>query len=83
MWNIILRSLEACYEGSWPTHDRTTVEYDTNSAEDMLGGTELAAGFFGSVDFQCNYFQIETYIHLLKVTNFLFFNENHHNHVSV
>lgn len=45
MGKVILWSLRALEKGKWPTHDHHDVMYDPTSAEGILAGQDLAAGF--------------------------------------
>ncbi len=49
IWEVVLWSLSALFSGKWPTKDHKGNDWPENSAEAMMGGTELAGGFCGVV----------------------------------
>jgi hypothetical protein len=47
IWQVLLWSFNALYEGKWPAANWDGTEYAPESAEAQLAGLDLAGGFFG------------------------------------
>ena len=45
-WAVLSWSLQALYEGKWPSTDHRGIEYTPTSLEGLLAGKHLAEGFF-------------------------------------